>query len=62
MYICHSNWLLKSAKWSVARQSFGGRENAGEKKSGVLGVLSKIWKKQHGKFLDEVNDAGAAPR
>lgn len=40
----------------MARQDFGGRENAGRKKGRVQGVISQTRKKQNGKYIDEVNE------
>ena len=48
--------LLIKADWPIAKQDFGDKENAGKKKGRVRGVImNQMWKKQHGKFIDEVN-------
>lgn len=38
----------------------GGKENTRKKKSGVGGGESQMQKKQHGKFIGEVNESPAA--
>lgn len=38
----------------MTRQDFQYTENAG-KRGGVKGIMNQMWKKQHGKFIDEVN-------
>ena len=37
MSTCHSDWFDRKAKQPVARQDFGGRENAGKVKDGSEG-------------------------